>query len=411
MLKTKARTFAAVALFLSACGKQAVKEATDIETAIVVRTEPVTRGPINLVIEADAVLYPVEQSGVTSKLTAPVRRILVNRGEHVTAGQLLAELESRDLAAAAQETRSQYEQAQTVLQTVSAATVPEDRAKAEADVRSSRESLDAASKVYESRNRLQKEGALAQKLVDDSRLAMVQAQTGFDTARYHLDALSRVAGAEQVKGAQAQVAAARAHNDSAAVQLGYAQILSPLSGVVADRPVYPGETASAGSPIITVINVSRVVARANIPLRQAAALKSGMPAAIIGPDGSLNGRITVVSPAADPNTTTVEVWVEAENPGERLKPGGTVHLAIHAATIVSALVVPDSALLSADEGGDRVLVLGPDSTLHSHRVTAGVRDGARVQILAGISEGDRVVTSGGLGVSDGAKATLTRDGQ
>ena len=65
---------------------------------------------------------------MTSKISAPVRRILVNRGDHVKAGQLLAELESRDLEAAAQETRSQYEQAQTSLQTTSGATVPEDRA-------------------------------------------------------------------------------------------------------------------------------------------------------------------------------------------------------------------------------------------------------------------------------------------
>ncbi len=93
-----------------------------------------TRGPIDVIVEADAVLYPVNQANVMSKISAPVRRVLVNRGDHVKAGQLLAELESRDLASAAQESKSQFEQTQSALQTVTGATVPDDRTKAEADV-------------------------------------------------------------------------------------------------------------------------------------------------------------------------------------------------------------------------------------------------------------------------------------
>ena len=79
-----------------------------------------------LVSRSDAVLFPVNQANVTSKISAPVRRILVNRGDHVKAGQLLAELESRDLVASAEESKSQLDQAQAALQTTSAATVPED---------------------------------------------------------------------------------------------------------------------------------------------------------------------------------------------------------------------------------------------------------------------------------------------
>ena len=395
-----------IAGVLAGCGKPEVKEAVESAASVLVEVEPAVRGPVNLVIEADAVLYPFEQAAVTSKISAPLRRILANRGDHVKAGQLLAELESRDLEAAAQETHSQFEQAQASLQTTSGATVPEDRAKAEADVRATQQALDAARKVYQSRAALQKEGALAQKLVDDAQLSMVQAQSTHDTAQSHLNAVSRVSGTELVKGAQAQVAAARAHYESAAVQVSYAQVLSPISGVVSERPAYPGEMASPGNPLITVVNISRVVARANVPLKQAQSVTVGMPATIAGIAGTLNGKVMVVSPSVDAGTTTVEVWIEADNPGERMKPGGAVRVAIQAATEPSALVVPASALLSADEGGDKVMVLGTDSAVRVHRVTTGVRDGARVQIISGINEGDKVVTSGGLGVEDGAKASV-----
>src|SRR6185437_11246908 len=126
------------------------------------------------------------QANVTPKISAPVRRILVNRGDHVKVGQLLAELEHRDLTASAEESKHQYEQAQAAYQTLTGATVGEDRVKAEADAQSAQQALDAAKKLYENRVALQREGALAQKLVDDAKVALAQAQSQYDTVQRHL---------------------------------------------------------------------------------------------------------------------------------------------------------------------------------------------------------------------------------
>ena len=84
--------------------------------------------------------------------------------------------------------------------------------------------------------------------------------------------------------------------------------------------------------------------------------------------------MTVVSPAVDPQSTTVEVWVQAPNPGERLRPGGTVTSTIMAGTIQDALVVPAEALLPAEEGGSAVYVVGADSVAHQRKVQTGVRN-------------------------------------
>src|SRR5258708_4389971 len=93
-------------IFIAACGKGQSKEApADTEAATPVQVETARRGPLDRIIVADAVLYPLNQANVTPKISAPVRRVMVNRGDHVKAGQLLAELESRDLASAASETR------------------------------------------------------------------------------------------------------------------------------------------------------------------------------------------------------------------------------------------------------------------------------------------------------------------
>ncbi len=225
------------------------------------------------------------QANVTSKISAPVRRILVNRGDHVKAGQLLAELESRDLAASAQESKSQLDQAQAAYQTTTGATVPEDRTKADADLLSARQTLDAAKILYNNRVELQKQGALAQKLVDDAKVAMVQAQSQLDTAQRHLESVRQVTGTEQQKSAQAQVNAAKAHYDSAAAQAAYAEVRSPIGGItVADRPLYVGDTGGFRRPDqASIADVTQVVARANIPVgADAASVRVGRPATITG---------------------------------------------------------------------------------------------------------------------------------
>jgi multidrug efflux pump subunit AcrA (membrane-fusion protein) len=414
MRKTKGRyTFAAVSLvmlLLSGCGRKEVKaDASEAEPPAPVQVDNVTRGPIDVIVNANAVLFPVNQANVTSKISAPIRRVLVNRGDHVKAGQLLAELESRDLAAAAQESKSQLDQAQAAYQTTTGATVPEDLTKAEADVQANQQAYDAAKKVYESRVDLVKQGALAQKLADDARVTMVQAQSALETARRHLQSVQQVTGSEQRKSAEAQVNAAKAHYENTAVQVVYAEVRSPIAGVVADRPFYAGDTAPAGSAIASIVDISKVVARANVPVKEAASIELGKPATITGPEGVLPGKVTVVSPAVDPNTTTIQVWVTADNPGEKMKPGGTVQVAIRADLIKDTLLVPASALLNSDEGGEKVMVVqarGKETIALERKVNVGIREGSRVQILGGLNEGDKVITAGGLGLDDKAKVTI-----
>jgi HlyD family secretion protein len=397
-----------VAALLTACSKPAAKAGGEQEAPTPVTVEPAVRGAIDRLITADAVLYPINQANVTSKISAPMKRVLVNRGDHVRAGQLLAELESRDLAASATEGKEQYEQAQAAYQTTTGATIPEDKTKAQADLQAATQGLDAAKKLYENRVSLQKEGALAQKLVDDAKVAMVQAQSTFETAQRHLQALNQVSQRETARGAEAQMKAAKAHYENATVQAGYAEIRSPISGIVSDRPIYPGEMAASGAPIISIVDVSQVIARANVPVKDSGAIRVGAAARIGGPDGDIPAKVTVVSPAVDPNTTTVEVWVQAANPGEKLKPGGTVRVTIIAETIQNTIIVPASALLNSDEGGQKLMVVGADSRAQERKISVGVRQGNRLQIVSGIQEGEQVVTSGGLGLEDKAKVTVQK---
>ncbi len=290
--------------------------------------------------------------------------------------------------------------------TVAQATATEDLNKAQTDVTATKQALDAAQKVYDSRVELLKQGAIARKLVDDAQVALVQAKAAYDNATHHLQVQRNVSRKEQVTSAQAQVDAAQARRQSAEAQVSYSELHSPISGVVADRAIFQGEMASAGTALITIYDVSQVIAKANLPVNDAADVKVGMPATISFGGEDTPGKVTVVSPAVDPNTTTVQVWVQAANPGERLKPGSAVHISIKAATLSKITLIPAVALLNSDEGGQKVMVVDAQSVAHDTPVQVGVRQGDKAQITKGLNEGDKVVTVGGLGLDDKAKVKI-----
>jgi HlyD family secretion protein len=396
---------------LQSCSNKAASAdagAADESAAAPVQVTPAARQTIHQVVTAEAVLYPIKQASITPKVSAPVARFLVQRGDHVREGQLLAVLENRDLAAAAQESKQLYEQSEATFETTKNATMPDDLTKAKADTESAREALDAAKKVYQNRLSLLQQGAVAQKLVDDAKVALVQAQALYDTSNQHLKSLQTVGRPEQLKAAQAQRDAAKAHYESAAAQVSYAEVRSPISGIVSDRPINVGEMASAGSPVLSIVDISKVIARVNVAVREAASIRTGRPATITTPGGELPAKVTVVSPAVDPSTTTIQIWVEATNKGELLKPGTTAQIAMDIGDVPNAVVVPAAALLASDDGGERVMIAGKDNLAHESKVKVGVRTSDQVQILSGVNPGDQVITEGALGLDDKAKITITK---
>ncbi len=333
---------------------------------------------------AEATLYPLEQSAIVPKIAAPVKKFYVEKGSKVHAAyQLLAELENSDLLAQKQENEGAYTQAE--------AGYEQAVQKAQQDLKLSKETLDAAQKLYNARQELYKQGAASSKDVDDANVALIQARNDYEASQKQLD----------LKVAEGQLAAAKAKTAEVEAGLNYSRIVSPIDGVVTDRPVYPGEMASNSGPIITVMNLSQIVARAHVDQQQASQLKVGDAAAISvpGQPGALKGKVSLVSPALDPSSTTVEVWVQAPNPGDRLKPGSSVQVQMVAQAVPHAIVIPAEALLTSPEGDTSVIILDTDNKPHKKKVKVGIRDGGDVQVTDGLQGGERVVTVGAFALS------------
>jgi len=392
---------AAILALASGCSS----EKPDQGPVVSVQVAAVEKTTIQHTITSQAVLFPFAQAAIVPKISAPVQIFLVKRGSPVKAGQLLAVLENRDLSAAAQDTKGAFDQAQAAYETTTAANLPEEIQKAEGDTQTARQALDAQEKIFESRQQLFEQGALPRKELDQSRVDVTQARNQYAIAKKHLDALLAIGKQQELKAAAGQLESAKGKYLGAEAQLSYSEIRSPINGVITDRPLYPGEMAAAGTPLLTVMDISSVIAKTHIPQDDAAALKVGDAGSMTVPgiEKPIEGKVTVVSPALDPNSTTVEVWFEAKNPKHELKPGTSVQLSLTARTVKDALVVPTGSVLTASDGSTTVMIAGADGMAHQQAVKLGIRNGDDVQIVEGLKQGEKVVSNGAYGLPDKTK--------
>ena len=369
----------ASAALVSGC---ATKEASEEVPTVTVQVGAAEKRAINRDVKAEAIIYPRDQAALVPKVTAPVSKFYVDKGSPVHAGEVLAELENRDLTSAYADSQASSQQAEVAYQSASQ--------KAEQDLKVFKQQLDAAQKVYANRESLLKEGAASGKDVEDARIALTQAQNQYDSAQKQYD----------LKTAEFQLASAKAKAAGAEAQVSYTKIVSPINGIVTDRPVYPGEMPAAGSPVITVMDLSQVIARAHVSQQEAVQLKPGDAATITIPGSpAVPGKVMLVSPALDANSTTVEIWVQAANPGMRLRPGAGAQVAMVAQTVPEAVVIPAQSLLTSPDGVSSVISLDTDNKPHKKTVTVGIRNGNDVQVTKGLSGGERVVTVGAYELS------------
>ena len=370
------------------------------------------QGSISDQITADALLTPLAQSAISPKVSAPVKKWLVQRGAHVQAGQLLATLENSDLAAAALDNKGTYTAAQATFETATKATAPEDYTKAKLDLAQAKATLDLNQSIFTARTQLFTEGAIPGRDLDTAKATLVQSQAAYDIAQQHLESLQNVSNKAAIQNAQGNLESAKGKYLGAEAQLSYTEIRSPISGVVTDRPLFAGETAAAGTPLVTVMDTSALIAKLHIAQMQAQQLSIGATAKLTVPGiaDPVPATVSLVSPALDTGSTTVEVWLRVENSKGTLKAGTPVHASITGRTISNALIVPAEAIQTSPDGnGKFVMIIAADSTAHKKAVTLGVQNSEDVQILSGVTAPDTVISTGAYGLDDNTKVKIGVD--
>ena len=393
------------AVFLGGCK---AKESAAPETEVTVQAEHPEQGSMAEHIPADAVLSPLAQAALSPKISAPIRHFYVQRGSHVKAGQLLATLENRDLQAAALDNKGTYTAAQATYQTQTQAQVPEDFQKAQLDVDQTKANLDLNQSIVNGRQQLFSQGAIPGRDLDTAKAGLVQAQAAYDTATKHFESLKTVSRKAALEQAQGQLTSAKGKYLGAEAQVSYSEIRSPIAGVVTDRSLFAGETAAAGTGLLTVMDTSAVLAKLHLAQMVTQRLKLGDTAAITVPGLSdpVPAKVALISPALDPGSTTVEVWLRIENRNGALKVGTPVRASVMGRSVAAAIKIPSAAVLTGQDGSKSVMVIGADGAAHRKAVTLGIQDGEDVQVINGVTVADNVVTGGAYGLEDGTKVKI-----
>jgi RND family efflux transporter MFP subunit len=393
-------------LLASGCKKD--EESTPTPEVYVQAAHP-EQQDISEEIVADAVLTPLAQAAILPKVTAPVKKFYVQRGARVHSGQLLATLENSDLSAAALDNKGTYTAAQASYETATKATAPEDLEKAKLDLAQAKANLDLNQSIVDARLKLFQQGAIPGRDLDTAQATLVQAKAAYDIASQHYTSMQKVSNQAAIQTAQGNLESAKGKYLGAEAQLSYTEIRSPINGYVTDRPLFVGETAASGTPLITVMDTSALIAKLHVAQSQAQQLVIGAPAKLTIPGVSdpVAAKVSLISPALDPGSTTVEVWLRLDNPKNAYKAGTAVHASIQGRTIKNALTVPRESILTTPDGSAKyVMVIGSDSAAHKKTVTTGIENSEDAQVLSGISASDMVISTGGYGLDENTKVKI-----
>lgn len=290
---------------------------------------------------------------VITAVGGPVSQLLVFPGQHVRAGQPMLEVSSPDYS----QLRASYLKA--------------------------RDSYNLADKNYQRAQDLYAHHAIAEADLLQTESVRTQAQADMNAAEQGLHILGIT------------------NLDSLASAPPTAQIpvRAPISGEVVDRLCSPGQLIQAGATqCFTISDMSTVWVLVNVYQNQLSYIHNG-EAVSVQTDAYptiFHGKISYLAPAVDPNTRTLQARIVTENPSQRLKNQMYVTATVVAGTIPKAITVPVASVLRNAENQPFVYVQTAPTQFSRRMVEVGETQEGRIQILSGLSAGEKVVADGSL---------------
>jgi len=338
---------------------------------------PVVRGTIANSLRISGEFKPFQDVDVHAKVAGYIKAIYVDVGDHVKEGQTLAILEVPELAA-------QLTGADAAVRRAT-----EEIGRAQGDLERARSSHAAAHSAYARLNDAAKtrEGLVAQQEVDDAQAKDLEAEAQVSSARSALSA------------AQQELEVAQANQRQISALSDYTRITAPFAGVITNRYADTGALVAAGTssstqagPVVKIAQISVLRLVLPIPESIAAQIHLGDPVKVHvqALNQDIQGKISRFADSLDLQTRTMETEIDCENRDGRLMPGMYTDTVLSLQEKKNALAIPLEAVVRNGEDAT-VLSVNPQNILEEQHVRLGIEDNTRVEVLSGLSEGDRVV--------------------
>ena len=385
-------TISLFVLFTVSCSKTSGKAVDNASPRpLSVRVLPVEQKQVRRNIESVGSLFPLDEVTVSSEVEGRVDQVLVDVGDHVSAGQTIVKVVQTELQLTLDQQRASLQQARARLGLQASGddlkdvrTAPEVK-KAAADLADAEQKYVRAKTLYE-------QGLLPKQNFDEAESRHNAARAAYDLS------------VQAVENLRAQLAQSKAATSLAQKKVGDSMIRAPFAGQVKERSVTQGQYLKVQTPVMVIVNVDPMRVRLRVPEKMAAWVKTGQEVTVsveAYPGRAFTGKITRINPSVDQQTRAFEVEALIDNREALLKPGFFVKATIPSSFVADALIVPQDALLYV-YGVYKVFVID-GNTLKEREVKIGERTGDEVEIVEGLSAGERVALAAkGQDLKEGA---------
>ena len=345
------------------------------------KKEPLTKGPIRVkteVVSLSGGTYGKQYVGIVEEREATavsftsmgvVRRMLVEEGQYVSRGQLLAEMDATTMDNSVEAARASTSQAHDM-------------------VAQAQSAYDQAKDAYDRMKLLHDNGSLPEMKWIEVETRLQQAETALRTAQ------------TGVKSANAAEKIARKGQADT-------RLIAPVSGIIGSKQLGVGETALPSQPVVTILDISSVKVKVSIPEAEMKSLGTHTASYIeveaVG--ARVGGSVIEKGVKADALTHTYDVRVHVPNSDHRILPGMVANVMFMGEGATNALTVPVTCVQKKSDGTLFVWTIGQDSTAHRTKVETGLTQGNRLVIKSGVDAGKRVVVEGYQKLSEGSKVT------
>lgn len=337
----------------------------------------VERQTISNTLKISGEFKPFQDVDVHAKVAGYIKAIYVDVGTHVKQGQTLAVLEVPELAA-------QLAGADAAVRRAN-----EEIGRAQGDLQRAKSSHSAAHSAFKRLSDAAKtrEGLVAQQELDDSQAKDLESEAQVASAKSALSA------------AQQELEVAQANQKQVAALSSYTQITAPFAGVVTNRYADTGALVAAGTssstqaaPVVRLAQISTL--RLVLPVPESVAaqihLKDPVKVHVQALNQDIEGHVSRFADSLDEQTRTMETEIDCENRDGRLMPGMYTESELSLRQKPNALTVPLEAVVRSGDDAT-VLALNSKNIIDERHVKLGLEDNSRIEVLSGLSEGDRVV--------------------
>jgi HlyD family secretion protein len=380
----------AIVLLIGIVAFAATRGGTKIDPSKLAKVE---KGDLAKSVVATGKVTPIIKVEVKSKASGIVKKLLVDYGDHVAKGQLLAQLDKVEIEAQVEQSRAALEAAQANFKSTQA---DFERARVDAEG----PDVPLLKRAYDRATGMAKDGVVSASALDDAEKNYEMALNKQNVSKAQVTVLKA-----KIAQAEAQVAEDQANLKQLEEQLSYTDIVSPIDGIVLSRDVQMGDAVSSilvlGSSatlVMTLGDTSEVYVKGKVDESDIGKVYLGQPARIkveSFKDKTFTGKVTKISPMGveKDNVTTFEVRVSIQNPGGELKAEMTANAEIILEEHKNVLQIPEGAIIYDKDKKASVEIPDPKGKEGKDKVAVniGISNGAKTEVLSGLKEGDQVV--------------------